>query len=319
MSMPAWARPSDLAALREQAQAWLAAGTPTMLVEVVATQGSAPREAGARMLVTAHTEAGTVGGGHLEFLALATSRQSLALTDSHREATPFERHVALGPSLGQCCGGAVTLRYARLSPAHLLDWPSAPQLDLSWPDAWPQSAPVIQLHGAGHVGRAIVAALAARQQAVPTVQWVDERESAFPADPAWFAAHPHVERLATDSATAEVALAPPGALYLVLTHSHELDLRLVQAVLQRGDFVYCGLIGSRTKRARFRHRLIERGLSAEAFDRITCPIGDPDDDPAREPAALSACAKWPEVIAASVARQLARQLARVSCGMPTPA
>jgi xanthine dehydrogenase accessory factor len=90
-----------------------------------------------------------------------------------------------------------------------------------------------------------------------------------------------------------VALAEPGAFYLVLTHSHDLDLAITQAVLKRGDFAYLGLIGSKTKRARFEHRLVERGFSPALVDRIVCPIGSP-----------GISGKEPEIIAVAVVAQL---------------
>ncbi len=296
MHTPAWAQPSNLAALREQAAAWWAAHEPALLVEVAATQGSTPREVGARMVVTARAEAGTVGGGHLEYLAVATAREALATSPG---ALPsFERRFALGPSLGQCCGGVVTLRFSLLDEPSLLDWPRPPDAlagTLRLDAAATNNAihHPIQLHGAGHVGRAIVVGLANAR-----VQWVDERGSAYPNAPAWFAAHPHVEQLHTDSAVGEVASAAPGTVFLVMTHSHELDWRLVHAILQRGDAAFCGLIGSRTKRASFMRRLAERGVPADQLDRLVCPIGLPP------PVDWAPYAKQPEVIAAGVLRQL---------------
>lgn len=302
MTTPSWARPSDPHALREQAVRCLQSGCPATVIEVAATQGSAPREAGARMLVTAAGEWGTVGGGHLEQLAIATARARLQAGFEHPHERHHERHFALGPSLGQCCGGAVTLRFTRLTADALSDWPEQRAPDRLCAPEPPRhlaslhdAAPHVQLHGAGHVGRAIVAALAP----LPfSVQWVDERDAAFPVDPAWFAQHPRIQRLVTDDAAAEAAAAPPGTAYLVLTHRHDLDLRIVQAILRRGDFAFCGLIGSRTKRQRFLHRLAERGLPAAVLDRMTCPIGLPTAGTSGPQA------KWPEVIAAGVAQQL---------------
>jgi xanthine dehydrogenase accessory factor len=121
------------------------------------------------------------------------------------------------------------------------------------------------------------------------VQWIDERESELPA-----AALPaHIERICVEPVQAEVALAPPGAFYLVLTHSHDLDLALTQAILRRGDFGWFGLIGSKTKRARFEHRLRERGFADSLIERIVCPIGLP-----------GIAGKEPEVIAVSLVAQL---------------
>jgi xanthine dehydrogenase accessory factor len=286
------------AALRATAASWLAQGRRATWVEVVSHRGSVPRETGTVMLVavddgaprgigpgdlsgtslgatagltdgttggtTGGTTAGTIGGGHLELQAI----------DRARAGYTGDWSVALGPTLGQCCGGALTLGFQPLSRETLARWaPPAPRLHL-------------QLHGAGHVGRAIVRALADLDV---RVQWVDEREDEFPPG----IDGPQVQRIVSDSPESEVAAAPHGACFLVMTHRHDLDERITQAILQRGDFHYLGLIGSATKRARFLHRFVTRGIPAEALSRLTCPIGLPG---------LSG--KEPAVIAASVVAQL---------------
>lgn len=257
--------------LRADAARWLKAGTAAVLVEVMATKGSAPREAGTRMLVSARQVRGTIGGGHLELKAIESARAMLA-ADARG---PLEQHYPLGPALGQCCGGAVTLRLARLQPAHLADW------------ALPPPRFALQLYGAGHVGRAIVRLLA---DLPCRVQWIDEREGEFPRDAELPA---HIERVCVEPVHAEVGVAPPGAFYLVLTHSHDLDLAISQAILERGDFGFFGLIGSRTKRARFVRRFEQRGIAPAAIERMACPIGVPGVE-----------GKEPEVIAVAVVAQL---------------
>lgn len=255
--------------LRSAALQWQAAARPAVVVCVGATQGSVPREAGTRLLVAADEVRGTIGGGHLELQAIADARALLA-----RGGAGFEQRLALGPSLGQCCGGALTLHFTPLAQ--------------DTPAAWPLEVPRfhLQLYGAGHVGRAIVQLLAG----LPCrVQWVDERESEFPAGPL----PPHIEKVCVEPVQAEVATAPPGAFFLVLTHSHALDLALAEAILARGDFGWFGLIGSKTKRARFEHRLLARGFAPALVQRMVCPIGLP-----------GLAGKQPEVLAVSVAAQL---------------
>jgi xanthine dehydrogenase accessory factor len=138
------------------------------------------------------------------------------------------------------------------------------------------------LFGAGHVGAAIVRALA---ELPCTVTWVDERDALFPAEvPA------NVTIEATDTPEACVAEAPDGASYLVMTHSHALDQQLCEAILSRDKVGWFGLIGSKTKRAQFTSRLEAKGLSAAT---MVCPIGLP-----------GIINKAPAVIAASVAAQL---------------
>jgi xanthine dehydrogenase accessory factor len=247
------------AELRALALAWREQGRAATVVEVQAARGSVPREDGTRMLVTADAVLGTIGGGHLELQAIAQARRGFV----------GEQAIALGPTLGQCCGGLLTLRFMPLSAVS--DWPlPAPRFRL-------------QLYGAGHVGRAIARLLADLDCAVT---WIDEREAEFPAEPS----PPHIERRCVDGVEAEVATAAPGSCFLILTHRHDLDLAITREVLKRGDFAFCGLIGSATKRARFEHRLQAEGLDTQ---RLTCPIGLP-----------GIAGKEPAVIAIGVLAQL---------------
>jgi xanthine dehydrogenase accessory factor len=262
--------------LNDAAAAWLAEGRAAVVVTVSEASGSVPRDAGTRMLVSMHTCIGTIGGGHLELQAIATARDML----QRGELQPHEQRQALGPALGQCCGGVVVLRFERLRPEAVTGWARPPRFHL-------------QLYGAGHVGRAIARLL------VPlavTVDWIDEREDEFPQAVDGQPWPRHIRHLAVDAVEAEVARAPAGAYYLVLTHRHDLDERIAEAILRRGDFGYFGLIGSLTKRARFRHRFEQHGLAASVIDRMICPIGVP-----------GITGKEPEVIAIGVVAQLLQQ------------
>ncbi|CAN5453760.1 xanthine dehydrogenase accessory protein XdhC [soil metagenome] len=272
--------------LRGTAQAWLETGRPTIVVEVTEARGSVPREGGTRMLVGIGQVAGTIGGGHLELKAIAEARDMLAADD----AAPRSAHYPLGPALGQCCGGAVTLGFSLLDSSSLTAWPETP----------PRFH--LQLYGAGHVGRAIARALAPLHV---LVDWIDEREEEFPASfhasdfgasggtgGAW---PTHIRKVCVDGVDAEVRSAPPGAFYLVLTHQHDIDLQITEAILKRGDFGFLGLIGSKTKKHRFIHRFEQRGIAPEVIARMTCPIG-----------IEGIAGKEPEVIAASVVAQLLR-------------
>ena len=241
--------------LRDRAAAWLAEARAAIVVEVASVRGSVPRGVGARMLVDAAETLGTIGGGHLELKAITSARAMLAGGVAERS----EQSFALGPSLGQCCGGAVTLGFAPLDAGTL--------------SRWQASVPLfhLQLHGAGHVGRAVATLLATLDV---DVDWFDERDEGFPDATTLGSPWPsHVRRISIDTVEREVANAPAGASYLVLTHEHALDLRITEAILRRGDFAFCGLIGSKTKRATFARRLAERGVAAAAIERLTCPIG----------------------------------------------
>jgi xanthine dehydrogenase accessory factor len=258
--------------LQAAARRWQAAGTLALLVEVTAARGSVPRGNGTRMLVSADAVLGTIGGGHLELQAIAQARERLR-AGSGASVVPVQ-HIALGPSLGQCCGGALDLRYTPLQAVDVAAWPLSPPRFM------------LQLYGAGHVGRAVVKLLA---DIDCRVQWIDEREVEFPPGPL----PAHIERVCVEPVEAEVAQAAPGSCFLVLTHSHDLDLALTQAILARGDFAWFGLIGSATKRARFESRLRQRGLDQALIDRIVCPIGLP-----------GISGKEPAVVAVAVVAQL---------------
>ncbi|WP_291726498.1 xanthine dehydrogenase accessory protein XdhC [Leisingera sp. F5] len=299
----------DVAALRE------AVGEHGRVVRVViaAIRGSSPREPGTAMLVWGTGQSGTIGGGTLEFEAAEAARL---------QAVPkaFSTH-ALGPDLGQCCGGAVTLlsevyEAADLGvlDAELIIRPVTPapapmavkrilaharsqgiQPEPQLVDGWmiepvhKPSSPV-WIWGAGHVGRALVDVLAP----IPDLEitWADTAPDRFPAE-----IPPKVTTVPASNPALLVPHAPENAAHLVLTYSHALDLALCHALLGRG-FAFAGLIGSRTKWARFRSRLAALGHSPERISRITCPIGDPQ------------LGKHPQMIAVGVAAQLLRLSAK---------
>ena len=231
----------------------LARGEPAVLVEVAALKGSAPREAGARMLVTARAIHGTIGGGRLEWEATLRAR---TLLEGNEPSALLE--VPLGPEIGQCCGGFVSLRLRRADDAIRAELEAIEQAE-------DEKLPLVLLFGAGHVGKALASALAP----LPLrVRWIDGRAGEFPDPPI-----PGPEVVISERALAAVDAAPAGAAYLVLTHSHALDSMVCAAVLQRGDFAYLGLIGSRTKRARFERGFRDLGIPEDHIARLVCPIG----------------------------------------------
>jgi xanthine dehydrogenase accessory factor len=302
---------------------------PAVLITVARVDGSVPREPGARMLVDASGQWGTVGGGHLELRGVETARAML----EQGEARRLER-FPLGPSLGQCCGGVVHLAFERVDRDHCARL-AARRHDDCWRlvalDGEPDRALVDALghnilvqggrypdfeRGGGtrvlldangrrwlvdhvpapraHVmlfGAGHVGAAVVRLLAdLPCrVTWVDEREDQFPA------ALPHnVVAEATDMPEALVRAAAPGTSFLVMTHNHALDQRLAEAILRRpAQRDWFGLIGSDTKRKQFEHRLRDRGISHARLDDMVCPIGIPGIE-----------GKEPAVIAVAVVAQL---------------
>ena len=214
-------------------------GEACVLVTIIEELGSTPRNAGSKMVVSAERIFDTIGGGHLEYKAMEIAREMLA---SRSQNTRLER-FSLGASLGQCCGGVNVLLFE--------------------PMGLPQAQ--IAVFGAGHVGRALVPLLAS----LPCrVRWIDTREQEFPAQ-----IPDGVRQIVADEPLDEVDQLPKGSYCIVMTHNHQLDLELSAAILKRGDFAYFGLIGSKTKRVKFEHRLRDRGFDPAVLQRMRCPMG----------------------------------------------
>lgn len=249
-----------------------------ILVALTRAAGSTPREAGAAMAVSPNAIAGTIGGGQLEFHCLDIARTMLEAGETERLLD-----IPLGPQMGQCCGGRVSVSLKRATSADLA-------MQLAQERAEAEARPVVLVFGAGHTGRALVEALALLPLRVTLI---DDRDGVMDGLPA------AVTCVRMADPVAAIATAPPGAAYVVLTHSHALDYRLAEAALQRGDAAYVGMIGSATKRARFEAGFLRTGGRHEALSRLTCPIGGADVDDKR-----------PEVIAALTAAELVRSLLR---------
>ena len=246
-----------------------------VLVTVAQAQGSVPRDAGAWMAVFADQVLNTVGGGHLEQDAISAARAMLVVAD----APPQTLRFALGPSLGQCCGGVVHLQLEVIRAADS----AALQTRLR------QTGPVVALFGGGHVGHALVRVLGELPFAV---QWLDSRDAIFPGE-----LPPNVVCEQSEPVQSAVAHLPANARVLIMSFSHAEDLDIVAACLLRqrtqADLRFIGLIGSQTKWATFRKRLQARGFSDAELAQVTSPIGVPGIP-----------GKAPEVIAVAVAAQL---------------
>ena len=301
-----------------QALAAVSRGERLTMVSVIGAQGSTPREIGARMLVWPERFTGTIGGGALERQALDQARKLLTQTKRRHALQDYP----LGPLLGQCCGGHVRLLVEALdtqsqgwladaanrrepfrlqagfngdgiersiAPASAdapADGPRTPIPQVRRLSELMQPAkPKLVIVGAGHIGQAVARAYAP----LPfELEWLASREDLRPE-----AGGTHAEILSEDDLEACIEAAAPQTLFAIFTHSHDLDYRLTRAALVRGDFGYLGLIGSRTKRARFESRLKTDGVSDSDLARLTCPIG-----------IASLRSKAPAVIAVALAAQL---------------
>jgi xanthine dehydrogenase accessory factor len=309
--MPEW-----LQALRRHCDE----GLPSVLVSVIDAQGSTPRAAGARMVVTQDNQYDTIGGGHLEWRAIEIAQEMLAAPAA--ETAPALQRFPLGPSLGQCCGGAVQLLFERIDADA-----SAAAMIAALALAWEQGRDVWRMLPLEAGGKALVLdaidipnarsqthlaqnaaglsclydlCLAARAQvilfgaghvgrAIATLLgglrcrllWVDQRDDFFPA-----ALPPNVAIEVTEHPEDVVRDAEAGSYFLVMTHSHAVDQLLSEHILQRNDAAWFGLIGSATKRTLFLKRLGLRGLSEQQLAGMTCPIGI-DGINSKEPASIA--------------------------------
>ena len=295
-------------------------GESSVLVTVASVRGSAPREVGAKMIVTAKETIGTIGGGQLEYLSSRIACEQLKSGRTETAGTALRR-FALGANCGQCCGGVVEVMFEPLSGSghawltalkELHDariavvmatssgQPGAKFLisaeavttfgDARCPDTVLSAAQSmlvddveanatddyllelirpntfnIAVFGAGHVGAATVDVLSRLDC---NIRWIDSRRKMFP---------PSLPEnvLAVESAdpAREVLAMPPGSWFLIMTHSHPLDLEICARVLRRDDFAYCGLIGSLSKRRRFERLMKKQGVPVSLFERLVCPIG----------------------------------------------
>lgn len=251
---------------------FIAAHPDAVLVDVAETKGSTPREAGTMMVVSATSLWGTIGGGHLEFMAIEHARRRLAGEDVAETLD-----VPLGPEIGQCCGGRTILSF------RIIDQTVEEELRRRLHDERAAFSQVM-IFGAGHVGLALARALVPLPLAVTLI---DSRTSIDGTPPKGVT----FRRVAMPEV--EIAQAKPGAAMVILTHDHALDFLIAKEALARADLAYVGMIGSKTKRATFASFLEREGANRASLDRLTLPIGG---STVRD--------KRPAVIAAMVAAEL---------------
>jgi xanthine dehydrogenase accessory factor len=320
-----------------------AAGERVVLVTVAGIRGSAPREVGAKMIVTEDETIGTIGGGQLEYQCTRIACDMLG-----DDEIPALRKFPLGTAMGQCCGGVVDILFEPISsrlPAWLRDLralhgqrePAVVVTDLNGEsskcvvtaggtfaasdgatqeiveraresldasrtahriDDWFFENVVgsdlnIAVFGAGHVGSAMVLSLSTLDC---NIRWIDSRRNVFRGTPS------NVRTIESTDPALEVAAMPARSCFLVMTHSHALDFDICDRILRRRDVVYCGLIGSLSKRRRFEKRFREQGMQAHDIDQLVCPIG-----------VSGISGKKPAEIALAAAAEVLRAYERAMC------
>jgi xanthine dehydrogenase accessory factor len=251
---------------------------PCVLASVVATKGSTPRDSDAWMIVTNNGFHGSIGGGTVEWRVMGEA-QKMMQSGAQKRMLDY----VLGPDLGQCCGGRMQVEVKVYSKDDV------PSIETLAGECTSRSN-TICVFGAGHVGRALVLALAPFPFAV---KWIDPRPDAFPAAvPSNVVLHQLADPLSILNGLEQ------GSFVYVMSHSHALDFEIVDAAL-RHEHLHVGVIGSATKRARFEKRLLEAGLGAERIAQFICPIG-----------VAGISSKHPAAIAASVVAQILQMDAR---------
>ncbi|WP_424948249.1 xanthine dehydrogenase accessory protein XdhC [Candidatus Spongiihabitans sp.] len=217
-----------------------------VIVTVLAVRGSAPRDAMSKMVVDENAIYDTIGGGNLEYQAIAKARDMLS-SSSNNEPTIVRESFTLGKDLTQCCGGKVELLFEHIAA---------------------QDFNVV-VFGAGHVGKALVTILS---ELPCKVRWIDARDEFIQVHKN-AALGSNIDIMKMQNPDVDVERGPANAYFLVMTHSHELDMQLVEAILSRNDARFCGLIGSKSKAAKFRSRLARKQFSSDEIARLTSPIG----------------------------------------------
>ncbi|XPF94751.1 xanthine dehydrogenase accessory protein XdhC [Colwellia sp. RE-S-Sl-9] len=236
-------------------------GKAYVMVTLIGITGSTPRDSGTKMVITHDEFFDTIGGGHLEFKATKFAHKLLkkGVNAQHIE------HFQLGSQLGQCCGGTATVLF----------------------ECFAATGINIMLFGAGHVGQALMPILSA----LPCqITWVDSRAEQFPANAETLN---NTCVIVSETPEDEVANMPANSYFIVMTHNHQMDFDISQAILKRGDFAYLGLIASDTKWRRFKQRYKHRDIDEALVERMHCPIGLPD-----------VTGKLPMEVAVSVAGQI---------------
>ena len=259
-------------------RAFLTLQPDVILVEITGTQGSTPREAGAFMLVSGSSLWGTIGGGQFEFMAIGNARDLLAGTGG-----TDTMDIPLGPEIGQCCGGRTQLRFRPVTDAVRNELEKKRESEA-------EQLPEVYVFGAGHVGRALAAALAPLPLSVTVIETRKDELANLPVS---------TKSLLVPMPEALVKDMPAGAALVILTHDHALDFLIAREALARADLAYTGMIGSATKRATFANWLSrEAGGERSWLDRLTLPIGG-----------SAVKDKRPNVIAAMTAAEILTALA----------
>ena len=224
--------------LNSQAQGYV-------LVTVLATKGSIPRDRGTKMVVSADDSFDTIGGGALEYKAIELARELL----DKNETSPSQctETFNLGKDLKQCCGGVVDVFF----------------------EVFPASNFNIVLFGAGHIGQSLIKIL---EDVDCQVSWFDSRSELFPESVAK-SSPSHIQTHTMTRPELAVESCKPNSYYLVMIHDHALDQEFCEAILSRADSRYCGLIGSATKGLKFRQRLLKKSFTQQELEQLTCPIG----------------------------------------------
>jgi xanthine dehydrogenase accessory factor len=245
------------------------------LATIIETKGSVPRNENVSMVVSSSEQYGTIGGGELEYQVIKESNDLLNNLNCNQKII----ELPLGPALGQCCGGFVKIQLSKFNNGIKL------LLKHDLKEQIINQNQNLYIFGAGHVAKALLSKL---DGVGFNIFIIDSRENFISKINADF-----VFPILAKDHTIVIKNSPSKSFYLVLTHSHQLDLSICDSLLKKNDFTFIGLIGSKTKKIRFKKKLIEIGHDENSIDKIECPIG-----------IQSIKGKEPDVIAISIIARL---------------
>ena len=255
-----------------QAATELEQGSETyVIITLLGAAGSTPRASGTKMVVSENNIYATIGGGHLEFKAIKHARQLI----TQGETCQLVENFQLGASLGQCCGGQVLVLFEVFASDNM-------HLDV---------------YGAGHVAQALIPMLG---QLPIRVRWIDSRAELFPEH-----IPSNVQKVLDEAPVDQVKNAAKNTASLILTHNHQLDFSLTQAIIKRADSLWLGVIGSETKAKKFQYRLSQRGFTDAQVQTMVCPVG-----------LKEVSGKLPMEVAISIAGQMIELYQSVQVGLP---
>lgn len=242
------------------AQNFINQNIPFVIVTLSHVIGHSPRQVGSKMLVSASTIYGTIGGGNLEQVAISKAKECLAQTEKNAQTLSLSLNPKGGDYGVQCCGGKVSLMLEPIYP----------------------TKPSLAIFGAGHVAWALIHIMSLFPV---TIYLIDSRKEQLERD-LNEGALASLVKLQADIPETKLLEIPEDSPILIMTHDHAEDIAVLDKVLRQDTHPFIGLIGSKPKWQHFKQELLELGHSEKTLERVTTPIGL-EGVPGRSPQAIA--------------------------------